>query len=259
MPKNDTSDELMAALMKHRGRLDRWLRRFGIDDGERPDIIQRAAEKVWLSLRGTRCPNDVGGLLHTAVKNLAIDRHRELGTRMEALPLLSIDDAASPNPEDELHKQRLWMCVRQAIDSLPERSAEVLRMRFFDELSVQELARALDISLASAYRAVDTALEELERELGRRIEQQAGAMGGGQFPQCERHLAIASRIKRRGTPLHETDAAARQYAARAEPSGHVVLSRIVVGADRDALDAQLRAWLASPAVDARKSPGASST
>lgn len=168
MPKNDTSDELMAALMKHRGRLDRWLRRFGIDDGERPDIIQRAAEKVWLSLRGTRCPNDVGGLLHTAVKNLAIDRHRELGTRMEALPLLSIDDAASPNPEDELHKQRLWMCVRQAIDSLPERSAEVLRMRFFDELSVQELARALDISLASAYRAVDTALEELERELGRR-------------------------------------------------------------------------------------------
>lgn len=48
----------------------------------------------------------------------------------------------------------------------------------------------------------------------------------------------------------ETDAAARQYAARAEQSGHVVLSRIVVGADRDALDAQLRAWLASPAVDA---------
>jgi molybdenum cofactor biosynthesis protein B len=48
----------------------------------------------------------------------------------------------------------------------------------------------------------------------------------------------------------ETDAAARHLASRAEASGHVVLSRIVVGADRDALDAQLRAWLASPAVDA---------
>ena len=46
MPKNDTSDELMAALMKHRGRLDRWLRRFGIDDGERPDISLSASEKV---------------------------------------------------------------------------------------------------------------------------------------------------------------------------------------------------------------------
>lgn len=48
----------------------------------------------------------------------------------------------------------------------------------------------------------------------------------------------------------ETDAAARHLASRAEASGHVVLSRIVVGADKDALDAQLRAWLASPAVDA---------
>lgn len=48
----------------------------------------------------------------------------------------------------------------------------------------------------------------------------------------------------------ETDAAARHLAGRAEGAGHVVLSRIVVGADRDALDAQLRAWLASPAIDA---------
>lgn len=48
----------------------------------------------------------------------------------------------------------------------------------------------------------------------------------------------------------ETDATARHLAARAEASGHVILSRIVVTAERDALDAQLRAWLASPAIDA---------
>ena len=47
----------------------------------------------------------------------------------------------------------------------------------------------------------------------------------------------------------ETDATARHLAARAEASGHVILSRIVVSAERDALDAQLRAWLASPAID----------
>ena len=48
----------------------------------------------------------------------------------------------------------------------------------------------------------------------------------------------------------ETDAAARLLAARAEACGHVVLTRIVVPADHDALDAQLRSWLASPAIDA---------
>lgn len=168
MPQKDTSDELMAALLKHRPRLDRWLRHFGIDDAERPDIIQRALEKVWLASREKKLSNDVGGLLHTTAKNLAIDRHRELGTRMEYMPLLVVDGTATPTPEDELHKQRFWMAVKEAIDALSKRSADVLHARFFDELSMQELACSLNMSPASAYRAVDAALDELARELKRR-------------------------------------------------------------------------------------------
>lgn len=68
-------------------------------------------------------------------------------------------------------------------------------------------------------------------------------------PQAALPLTIAMATVGPGA-RDETDAAARHLAARAEASGHVILSRIVVSAERDAIDAQLRAWLASPAIDA---------
>jgi RNA polymerase sigma-70 factor (ECF subfamily) len=56
--------------------------------------------------------------------------------------------------------------LREAIAELPEREAEVFSLRYFDDLSYQEIADSLDITTGAAAQALHKARGRLEIALG---------------------------------------------------------------------------------------------
>jgi RNA polymerase sigma factor (sigma-70 family) len=99
-----------------------------------------------------------GGFLRTAVVRLAISWRRR-DTR-EQLHLATVDE---PGPTGEIEIDETW----DALDALaPERRAALV-LRYYEDLSHEEIAAAMGCRVATARTRVHRALDDLRKELER--------------------------------------------------------------------------------------------
>jgi RNA polymerase sigma factor (sigma-70 family) len=99
-----------------------------------------------------------GGFLRTAVVRLAISWRRR-DTR-EQLHLATVDD---PGPTGAIELDETW----DALDALsPERRAALV-LRFYEDLSHEEIAAVMGCRVATARTRVHRALADLRKELER--------------------------------------------------------------------------------------------
>lgn len=84
------------------------------------------------------------------------------GGALELPERFRASDPSDSVPDDET--------LRGAIDSLPQRHREVLRLRYFEGLSYAEVAARLGISVSSTYSLLHDALRGLGRELAQEGE-----------------------------------------------------------------------------------------
>jgi RNA polymerase sigma factor (sigma-70 family) len=84
---------------------------------------------------------------------------------------ISLDDPRTPHllpcspsdPEDDAARAETAAAVRRALEALPEQQAQVLRMHYFEELPLTEVARRLGMSHSNASRLHVLALRALRR------------------------------------------------------------------------------------------------
>jgi len=67
--------------------------------------------------------------------------------------------------ETEQQRRRVWTTLADAIRAYPIEDRLILRMRFWDELSIADIARALSLQQKSLYRRVDRLLADLRGRL----------------------------------------------------------------------------------------------
>lgn len=79
----------------------------------------------------------------------------EPGKMLEQVP------DAGPTPGGLLAQQELSAELREAIESLPEEHAEVVRLRFYQEASLAEIGAALDLPVGTVKSRLHHALEKL--------------------------------------------------------------------------------------------------
>jgi RNA polymerase sigma-70 factor (ECF subfamily) len=103
------------------------------------------------------------GLLRRLATCRALDRLRQ---RRHPVSLDSIPLASSgPSPEAALLEKELAERLRQAITQLPQREAAVFCMRYFEDLSYQQIAEALHIRSGAVAAALHKARAKLETYL----------------------------------------------------------------------------------------------
>jgi RNA polymerase sigma-70 factor (ECF subfamily) len=101
-----------------------------------------------------------GGLLRRLAACRALDRLRR---RRPFVSLTDINlEAPDPGPEEAAMGRELAERLREAIAQLPPREAEVFCLRYFDELSYQQIAATLDISGGAVAVALHKARAKLE-------------------------------------------------------------------------------------------------
>jgi RNA polymerase sigma-70 factor (ECF subfamily) len=123
------------------------------------DVVQEVFLQVH-QLQRTRPVRNWGGLLRRLATCRALDRLRQ---RKTTAPLdgLALTDGAA-DPEASLMHQELSDRLRQAIAQLPGREAEVFCLRYFDELSYQQIADALSLRVGAVAAALHKARTRLE-------------------------------------------------------------------------------------------------
>lgn len=100
-----------------------------------------------------------GGLLRRLATFRALDRLRQRRDThsLDAVPLTTAD-----GPESAAMCKELCDRLRQVLVQLPERESTVFCLRYFDDLSYQEIAETLDISPGAVATALHKARHKLE-------------------------------------------------------------------------------------------------
>jgi RNA polymerase sigma-70 factor (ECF subfamily) len=125
------------------------------------EVVQEVfleAYRLWRSRPVKSWP----GLLRSLAASRALDRVRQ------RKPFLALDDTvagAVPGPEDVAIEHELAARLRQIIGTLPEREASAFCLRYFDDLSYQQIADALGITVGAASQALFKARAKLEAQL----------------------------------------------------------------------------------------------
>lgn len=131
----------------------------GGDRGAAEDLLQEVLERAyprWRRIRGRPEP-----YLRAALANAAANRWRHRSRRVAEVPL-----EKAPSPTRPGHEQRIVdedQLVR-ALHTLPPRMRAVLVLRFFDDMSEADVARALHCSIGSVKSQASRGLARL-REL----------------------------------------------------------------------------------------------
>jgi RNA polymerase sigma-70 factor (ECF subfamily) len=146
-------------------RLFRFAYRLLRDRNEAEDAVQETFVRAYRALPAYR-PN---GFFSSWIYSIALNecRRRMRGFR----PTVSLDFAPparnAPDPQQSLLNLERNRQLRDAIDALPEHYRLVMIFFYFEEMSVEEISRALKLSIS----AVKVRLHRARERLAKRLEQ----------------------------------------------------------------------------------------
>ncbi|MDI3283630.1 sigma-70 family RNA polymerase sigma factor [Polyangium sp. 15x6] len=211
--------EFAKTLESQRAKLRAWLsRRFPASDV--PDLVQETLLQCWKAREEYDPTRELGGWVHYRMRTVAHVHRKRARVREEAAPLLQEEDVAPFTPEREASNHETDSLLHRILDSLPAREREMVAARFFDELSIREIAAsfdrtedAVDAALRRVNKKMREALQRVGVEDARRtallpllFEQADGAEVEDDAPSA-RPTSVSTSIPAAGTPVGPTLAA----------------------------------------------------
>ena len=160
------SDALVAQLFEDEGAaLVRLARLFTDDRNAAEDLVQEAFIRLHKSASRIRSQDKAASYLRSIVINLARDHNRRgmMSFRhQEAIPIGTAPDA----PEDRLLLDEEQMLLLDEVRELSPRQRDCIFLRFYLELSAQEIADVLSISPNSVKTHCRRGLASLREKIG---------------------------------------------------------------------------------------------
>ncbi len=140
--------------------------------GDAEDAVQDLYVRLWKSrgsLDSVLKPNAYGLAM---IRNICIDRIRQAASARTA----SLDDddaspimAGNPPPDEVVIGKEELKILETLIAGLPEKQAMILRMRFFDDLSYEEMSQKTGLTGQNLRVVVSNARKLLKKQMEERI------------------------------------------------------------------------------------------
>ena len=111
-----------------------------------------------------------GGLLRTMATRRALDQLRR---RRRTEPLGTMECSRESGPHEIAVARELTQRLREAIGQLPDGQATVFSLRYFDELSYDQIAQTLGIDSSAVGMALHKARAKLQTLLNHQAEGEA--------------------------------------------------------------------------------------
>jgi RNA polymerase sigma-70 factor, ECF subfamily len=163
-------------MQRHNRRLYRVARAVAGNDVEAEDIVQAGWTHAFAAAEGFRGESQASTWLVRIVLNEAFGRRRKQRPMIEIEKLderLAAGVIAFPssrsNPETDAERAQIRGMLEKAIDDLPQPFRTVFIMRAVEEMSVDEVAEALDLPPATVKTRHHRARGQLKKALERRV------------------------------------------------------------------------------------------
>jgi RNA polymerase sigma-70 factor (ECF subfamily) len=165
-PAWETIEQVFAALESP---LLGYARRLLGDFSLAEDVVQDAFMKLHAQFRQVSAPQP---WLYRTVHNLAVD-HQRRASRIVSMDGPAKDDAAPANdpadsqplPDEQIARWEGIGLVRLVLETLDERSRELIRLRFNEELSYKEISARTGLTVGNVGYLLHHALKAMAIEL----------------------------------------------------------------------------------------------
>ena len=133
------------------------------------DVIHDLFVNLWTNRENLGNPFSVRNYLYKSVRNMLFrkirnqSRFSDLTETDEHVPFeVSFDHQLMFNEE----QKRIQDTLKSVLNQLPPRQREIVYLRFYDNLSYEEIADIMGINVSSTYKLLYKALENLQQSLG---------------------------------------------------------------------------------------------
>ena len=158
-------------LSRYKTRLYTYINNIVKNDDIADDIFQEAFVKVITTIRQGRYTDDgrFASWIMRIAHNLIIDHYRQeksentVTTDNDDYDLLNRADYSDLSIEDIMIDRQIRNDVRRIVEALPENQREVLKMRFYRDMSFKEIAEATNVSINTALGRMRYALMNMRR------------------------------------------------------------------------------------------------
>ncbi len=196
-------------MRRHNQLLFRTARSILRSDAEAEDAVQEAYLRAWRALGSYRAESRLSTWLVRIVTNEALGRLRRTGaqvipleaamTSSEPRDQQALTDAPDRGPEQTLLRVQVRKMVEARIDLLPEAYRTVFMLRAVEEMSVEEVAKALDIPEATVRTRFFRARGLLRESLASNVDAAIGEVFAFDGERCDRIVAnVLARAKTEG-------------------------------------------------------------
>lgn len=167
----DASSLVSDAVARHQAPLLRYATRLLHGDADRArDVVQDAFVRL-LAQPPAEVDGHVAEWLFTVCRNRATDCLRKEG-RMSFFAEGQVErlTAPEPRPGATLERAEQHAAVLQLVDRLPRNQQEVVRLKFQNGFSYQEISRITSLSVTNVGFILHTALKTLRRQMAAQPE-----------------------------------------------------------------------------------------
>lgn len=158
-------------MRRHQERIYWAARRIVGRHADADDIAQETFVKAYLALGEFRGESAFFTWIYRIAVNLSLNaiRKRQIMTYLDQSELLRKVLPSSDRPDAMLEHKELEDTLQQAISALPEKQRMVFVMRYFDEMSYEEISEVLHTSVgglkANYFHAINKVREYLKSEV----------------------------------------------------------------------------------------------
>lgn len=127
------------------------------------DLLQETFIKVYVNLHRYSPRYTFGQWLYTIARNTFIDYVRKRQDDLSIDEKFSSPASNTPTPEESVINAQRRLQIEHCIARLPENYRKLIRMRFFDEYSYEEIAVKLSLPLGTVKTQIHRARERMCR------------------------------------------------------------------------------------------------
>lgn len=187
-------------MRRYNQRLFRVARGILADDAEAEDIVQEAYMRAFRELATFRGEALFSTWLTRIACHEALARAKKRRRLVQLVPSTGGEPPDPPSeasgPEREMENRELQAVLREAVEALPDPLRAVFCLREIEDLSTEETASALDLSIENVRVRLHRARRSLRQTLDQRIGCEVRRLYLFDGPRCDRIVAgVFARIE----------------------------------------------------------------